>query len=167
MRNADGVGLGALAGLAGTAVMIAMRTFDEQYAPATLLPTKEDPGAFLMHRAKRIAHLSGELPSAVEQTVDQTVEETAALAAHAGYGTLYGILYGLWRGRGRRRSALADGVMLGTTVYAASDLGLLPATDLSKPPWKQKLPQIAGELLRHIAYGVAVASAYGILDERL
>ena len=158
-QNNWSAGLGAIAGLAGTAVMIAMRSFDEQYAPGTILPTAEDPGAFLVHRAERIAGLAGKVPSRIEQP--------AAIATHAGYGTLYGVLYGLWRGRGRRRSALADGVMLGTAVYAASDLGILPATGLSKPPWQQKLPQIAGELLRHIAYGVAVASAYGVIDEHL
>ena len=148
--------MGIVAGLTGTAVMMAMRLFDERYAPMTIAKTKEDPGAFVIHAAERATGFAGTIPRSVENSV--------TLAIHAGHGTLFGVLYGLWRGQRKNRSALTDGVVLGTVAYAAGQLGLLPAFGLSKSVWKQEFPEIAGELLRHVAYGVATTAAYGFIE---
>ena len=150
------IGTGAAAGLAGTAVMMAMRWFDGKYAPKTISKMKEDPAQFLVHAAERATGIAGAVP--------KSVEGSAALATHAGYGTLFGVLYGLSRGRRKSRSALGDGVILGTVAYAVGHLGWLPALGLSKPVWKQDFPEIAGELLRHVAYGVATTAAYGMIE---
>jgi len=147
---------GVVAGLTGTAVMMAMRSFDQRYAPRTIARTKEDPGAFGVHAAERAIGMAGAVPA--------SIEKAAALATHASYGTLFGVLYGLWRGRGKARSALNDGIVLGTVVYAAGYLGWMPALGLSKPVWKQEFPELAGELLRHVAYGVATTAAYGMIE---
>jgi uncharacterized membrane protein YagU involved in acid resistance len=148
---------GVAAGLAGTAVMIAARYFDQSYAPRTVPKTREDPGAFLVHAAERLTRTS--------RSVAKPVEKSAAMALHVGYGTTFGALYALWRGR-RPGSALRDGALLGAAVYAASYLGWLPAVGLSRPIWKQKFPEIAGELTRHVAYGIATAASYGALGGR-
>jgi uncharacterized membrane protein YagU involved in acid resistance len=117
---------------------------------------KADPAQFLIHAAERATGIAGAVP--------KSDEKSAALATHAGYGTLFGVLYGLSRGRSKGRSALGDGVVLGTVAYAAGHLGWLAALGLSKPVWKQDFPEIAGELLRHVAYGVATTAAYGIIE---
>src|SRR5665213_879120 len=98
------IGPGVVAGLAGTAVMMAMRSFDERYAPRTIAKTKKDPGAFVVHAAERAIGMVGAVPT--------SIEKSAALATHAGYGTMFGVLYGLWRGPGNDRSALNDGIVL-------------------------------------------------------
>jgi hypothetical protein len=147
------IGLGAAAGLAGTLVMMAMRSFDQKYAPGTVSKLKEDPGAFLVHQVERA---SGRLP--------HRIEASGAMATHAAYGTTLGVLYGWWRGRGENRSALVDGVAFGSAVYLLGHSLELPLAGLEKPIWKQDFPEIAGGLLRHVAYGVAVASTYGAAD---
>jgi hypothetical protein len=111
--------------------MMAMRWFDQKYAPLTVLPTNEDPGALALN----------------------------------GGGTMFGVLYAWWRGRGRKRSALADGAILGAIVYAIGQVAWLPLCGLAKPMWKQTFPQIGGGLLRHLAYGVATVVVFGRIDE--
>jgi putative membrane protein len=150
------IGAGLAAGLAGTGVMMAMRCFDQRYAPKTIAKTRDDPGAFMVHAVERAAGIASAVPKSVEQS--------AMLAARTGYGALFGVIYGLWLGRGKRRSALGDGVVLGAAVYSAGHLGWLPALGLTKPVWKQEFSEVAGELLRHVAYGVTTAAAYGMID---
>jgi hypothetical protein len=150
------VGTGLVAGLSGAGVMMAMRSFDQRYAPETIPPMRGDPGAFMVKAAKRAVRASGGIP--------KPVERSAAIAMHAGYGALFGVLYGLWRGRGTPRSALIDGSALGGIAYATAYLGLLPALGLTDPAWKQRFPEIAGESLRRVAFGVATTAVYGAVD---
>jgi uncharacterized membrane protein YagU involved in acid resistance len=151
------LGIGAAAGLAGTGVMMAMRMFDQRYSPRTIPKMREDPGAFMVHRAERMTGLL--------HTVPKPLEKTAALATHTGYGTMFGALYGLLRGRGGRQSVLGSGLLLGAAVYAAGYAGWLPALGIGKPIWKQKFPEVAGEAFRHLVYGVTTAAVYEIIDE--
>jgi uncharacterized membrane protein YagU involved in acid resistance len=150
------IGAGLAAGLAGTGVMMAVRSFDQQYAPQTVARPAVDPALAIVKAA--------ELSTGMSRFVPEPVERSAAQAAHIGYGTLFGLLYALLRGRHHARSALADGMLLGAAVYALGYLGWLPAAGLAKPIWKQRYPQIAGELLRHSVYGVATAAVYGLMD---
>jgi uncharacterized membrane protein YagU involved in acid resistance len=149
------IGSGVAAGLAGTCAMMAMRSFDERYAPETIARMKQDPGAYMVRAVERAAPASPTLP--------EPVVKTTAMAASAGYGTLFGVLYALARGRRRRGSALGEGMLLGLIVYAAGYLGWLPALGLTKPPWRQKFPEVAGEVLRHTVYGVATAAAFSVI----
>lgn len=148
---------GAASGMAGTAVMMAARSFDHEYAPATMAGTRQVPGSFVVHAAQ---HAIG-FPS-----LPQPLEQVAELAVHASYGTMFGVLYGLWRGRNRSRSALADGIVLGAAVYAAGYAGLLPVLRLSRPIWKERFSIVTGELLRHVIYGVATSAVYGVVDRQ-
>jgi hypothetical protein len=67
-------------------------------------------------------------------------------------GAAYGIL------SRRSTSALVGGVALGASVYAAEALVVVPAVGAEPPVWRQSWPQIAGSLLRHVAYGVVTAA---------
>jgi hypothetical protein len=147
------IGIGVAAGLAGTAAMIALHRFDEQYAPKTIADASDDPGHFIVKNTER---LTGSLPD--------PVEKSAAMAARLGYGALFGALYAISRGRRHHRSSLLDGAFLGASVYLTGYLGWLPTFRLTRPIWKQPFPQIAGELSRHVAYGVATTAAYGLID---
>ena len=146
---------GVAAGLAGTAVMFAVRSFDQRYAADTVAKTTDDPGHFMVTRGERA--LSIHLP-------DQA-ERGAIMASHLAYGTTFGLLYALLHlGRpGRVEHPLLTGGLLGVAVYAAGYLGWLPAVGLVRPAWRQSFPQVAGELARHAAYGVATAAAYGAI----
>ncbi|HEX4056509.1 MAG TPA: DUF1440 domain-containing protein [Tepidisphaeraceae bacterium] len=148
--------IGLAAGLAGTAAMMVMRMFDQKYAPRTVPKTETDPGESVMHAAKDAIGALATIPKPVEHAV--------AMTAPFAYGAAFGALYGLVRRHSKHRSALADGIVLGSVVYAAGYLGWLPTVGLTKPVWKQELPEIAGEVLRHVAYGVATAATYGMID---
>ena len=150
------IAIGAAAGLLGTGVMVALRSFDQHYAPRTIAKTSIDPGLFAVRTLERGAGIQPSPRSAVEQI--------GATAVHLGYGTTFGLLYGLWRGRDSQRSSLGDGIVLGMIVYALGHLGLLPLLGLSNPIWRQKVPEIGGELFRHCVFGVAVAATFGIAD---
>jgi uncharacterized membrane protein YagU involved in acid resistance len=150
---------GALAGMAGTLAMMAMRSFDHSYAPETVAKTRQDPGAFLVKHAERTAGIANHVP--------KPVEKAAAMSVHLAYGTLAGVAYSLIRGHRKKSSPLIEGAATGAMVYSFGYLGWLPLTGLSRPVWKQRFPEIAGGLLRHVAFGVVVSSVYGAIDDRL
>lgn len=148
------IGIGAAAGLAGTAVMMALRSYDQKHVPKSIPRTRGDAGEHMVHAAERV---TGKLP--------RSIEKTAAMALRTGYGTAFGMAYSLLRRKSRERSWLGDGVALGAAVYAASYFGWLPSAGFTKPVWKQRPTAIAGELWRHIAYGLATTAAYGLMNK--
>lgn len=154
---------GAVAGLAGTAAMIAFRAFDQKYAPKTIPKTRKDPGDLIVEKAEEATHLSDVLP----RRAQKRIEKIGAMSMRFGYGIMPGILYALVRGRRRGGSALAEGAAIGTAVYLLGYFGWLPLAGLTRPLWKQPLPQIAGESMRHVAYGVTTAAVYGALNAAL
>jgi uncharacterized membrane protein YagU involved in acid resistance len=143
---------GAIAGLLGTAAMAAMRSFDRRYAPRTVPTATEDPGAFIMRRGVRAISVTGKIP--------RTAECAGAVLMHAGYGTLAGVAYAAVHGTRQSASTMIEGGLLGIALYAAAYTGWLPLLRLVPPAWKQTFPQIAGELLRHVVYGVTTVAAY-------
>jgi hypothetical protein len=147
---------GLLAGLAGTAAMTAMRMFDQQYAPATIPKQFGDPGDAIVEHVELI---TGGPPS-------KPIEQAAVLSMRLAYGGLGGMLYGLLAGR-RGRSALVGGSLLGAAIYTAGYLGWLPLFGFTRPVWRQTYPQVAGEVLRHTAYGVATAAVYRMVNAAL
>lgn len=155
-NGSAGLVFGALAGLAGTAAMIAMRTYDEHYAPATIPRMRQDPGEFIVKKSEKAVGLEGKVPNGAEKA--------AQMATRLAYGTLAGTLYAAIRGRRRGGSDLLDGAIIGVGLYAAGYAGWLPLLKFSSPAWKQPLPQIAGEALRHVVYGVSTAAVYGVMN---
>jgi len=146
---------GALAGLSGTAVMMALRSFDGRYAPKTIPQSRRDPGAYFVKQTERVTGLTRAVP--------KPVETVAATMLRIGYGTLAGVLYAKLRGGRRPASALVDGELIGGALYAAGYGGWLPLMRLTPPVWRQRFPQIVGEAVRHVAYGITVAAVYRTL----
>jgi len=149
------LGAGVVAGLTGTGVMMAMRSFDQRYAPQTIPKAAIDPGVFVADKMVRAARLP--------RTLRHALRPAAALAAHTTYGTVCGLLYSLIRGPKRDRSAVGEGIAFGAAVYTAGYLGWLPALGLQRPIWKQRFPEVLGEIFRHLAYGVATIAAGQLL----
>ncbi len=156
--DAGSILTGAIAGLAGTAAMMGVREFDSRYAPKTMPHMREDPGQFLVKQTARALGVERELP--------RFVNRTGAMLFHMAYGTAAGILYAAIRGRRRDSSTLVQGGLLGMIVYAAGYAGWLPLVHLTRPPWKQPFPGIAGEALRHLTYGVTTAAVHGAVSSR-
>lgn len=154
-RSTSALLAGAVAGFAGTAAMMAIRTFDMKYAPKTIPKTRENPGKFMVEEAEQAAHF--------ERCLPKRVEKAGAMSLQMGYGVVPGILYAMIRGRGRPASSLLDGMVIGTAVYLLGYVGWLPLVGLTRPLWKQPLPEIAGETMRHVAYGVTTAAVYGAI----
>lgn len=150
--------VGAVAGLAGTAVLMGMRSFDRRYSPKTIPKTRDDPGAFMVKRAERAIGQRGKIP--------KRAGNAGAMLMHVGYGTVAGVFYAAIRGRRRHGSALLDGGLIGCALYAVGYVGWLPLLRLTRPIWKQPFPQIAGEALRHAAYGITTAAVYGAINAR-
>jgi uncharacterized membrane protein (UPF0136 family) len=135
---------GAIAGLAGTVAFLAMRAFDERYAPLTVAMPRD---------------------SSTPGPLQDLSHGNRSLTLRIGGGVLAGIAYGLIGERRRSKSSLVNGVMLGASVYAASDLVGRALTGIGPLAWRQSFPQVAGELLRRITYGVTTAAIYEAIHE--
>ena len=134
--------------------MMAMRSFDLRYAPKTIPKTREDPGKFMVKHAEEATHLTRSVP--------KPVEKAAAMSTAFGYGIVPGMVYAALRGRrATTRHRLLEGAAIGTAVYLLGYFGWLPLVGLTRPLWKQPLPEIVGETMRHVAYGVTTAAVYG------
>jgi uncharacterized membrane protein YagU involved in acid resistance len=147
---------GAVSGLIGTAVMMGMRSFDQQYAPKTLPEMREEPGIFIADR------IQGDLQRAL---LRQTRNLSAFLLS-LGYGLSAGVVYARVRGRRKVTSPLLDGTILGVVLYLFAYVAWLPITGLTRPIWKQRYPQVAGEALRHVVFGIATAAVYRAINGR-
>jgi hypothetical protein len=151
-------GAGAVAGLVGTGVMVAMRLFDQKYAPTTMPEAREDPGQFIVRRTESATGLPGYLP--------KPAEVGGGVLLSTSYGILAGALYAKVRGHRRSTSALLDGGFIGMALYLLGYAGWLPLLRLTRPIWKQHFPEIAGEALRHVAFGITTAAVYGAINDR-
>jgi hypothetical protein len=147
---------GAAAGIAGTAVIMALHAANEKLAPDAMEPLREEPGNFITWQAERL------LPAHSRHRVPQTLESASAMGLSVGYGAAFGALYGLLRKRGRRAPAsiAVDGTLLGLACWAVGYVGWLPAVGLMRPIHKQRPVQVFSPILQHIAYGLAAAAAF-------
>lgn len=150
--------IGAIAGVAGTGVMVAMRLFDQKYAPQTMPAAREDPGQYMVRQTETAARLPGYLPKAAEVA--------GGVLLSTGYGMLSGAIYAKARGDRQGTSPLFEGGLIGLGLYVLGFAGWLPLLGLTRPIWKQHFPAIAGEALRHVAFGVTTAAVYGAIGNR-
>ena len=152
------LGLGAVAGLAGTVAVQALLKAHEKVSPETMPPISEHPGKFMLRKAKEA------LPEKAQQTVEK-VEELGSSLLGLGYGTTVGVVYAALRPKTRR--TLLEGALLGVGTWAAAYLGWLPGTKLMPPVWKQKPLQAALPVAEHALFGVATVAGYRWLLERV
>ena len=150
--------LGALAGLAGTIALQAIRAADKKFIPASSPRMKKDPGEFMVKQAKKV------LPRSSNGRVSKKVENAAAKTLALGYGMSFGALYAGARPKTRR--ILLEGTILGLITWAAGYLGWLPALGLMRPVWKHKPKQIAVPVAEHALYGVATVAGYRWVKEK-
>jgi uncharacterized membrane protein YagU involved in acid resistance len=154
------VGRGLVAGIAGTGAMTAYqlavakargkplgvpvpRTWQEAPPPAQIV--------------KRAADAVGKGRRVTKQQVPIVTN-----AMHWLYGVSWGLAYGL-AARKLRPSAVAGGVGLGSTVWAAAYAELVPL-GIYKPPWKYPPQELGLDLSYHLVYGAGVAAAYAALQ---
>lgn len=153
------IALGAAGGFAGTLVLQALVGASQKWLPSAAPPLREHPGKFMVERAEEV------LPERVRGRIPEAAETAAAQALGVGYGLAFGGLYAALRPRGG--SPLLDGLILGTTAWAAGYLGWLPATGLMRPVWRQNALQALAPAAEHAVYGMVTVAAYDWLRENL
>jgi uncharacterized membrane protein YagU involved in acid resistance len=85
------------------------------------------------------------------------------LATHLAYGSAWGLLYGLLQASYRRPPA-AFGALYGLFVWLVGPALLVPAMRLMRPPHQEPPVRTAMLLVGHLAYGVAAAATFEILE---
>jgi hypothetical protein len=150
--------LGALAGLAGTMALQAVRAANQKLIPASSPPIKKDPGEFMVKQAEKA------LPRSTRRRIPKKLEAVGAKFLALGYGMTFGALYAV--SRPKTRLILVEGTMLGVVTWAAGYLGWLPALGLMKPVWKHKPAQVAMPVAEHALFGVATVAGYRWVKEK-
>jgi hypothetical protein len=162
MRSQDSLfnrlALGAASGFVGTLAMLGLRVANQKAAPRTMPPIREDPGVFMVNRAKSA------LPRQVRERVPGSAEAAASRGLGAGYGLAFGALYGLARPQGG--PVVRDGVALGLACWATGYLGWLPATGLMPPIWEQEPAQVVLPIVQHAIFGMATVATYNAIRRR-
>jgi hypothetical protein len=146
------ISLGAAGGLVGTLVIQGLMAAGKKWLPQAAPPMRAEPGEFMVGEAEAA------LPAAIHRRIPRVAETAAARGLGVGYGMAFGALYAALRPRGG--SALLEGVALGLGCWAVGYLGWLPALGITPPIREQTVPQLAGPVVDHVAYGVATAAAY-------
>ena len=82
------------------------------------------------------------------------------MSIHVGYGVLPGILYALFRGRPATHRRYWKARQSARSFIWLAILAGFRLLGLTRPTWKQPLPEIVGETMRHVAYGVTTAAIY-------
>ncbi len=145
------IGVGAAAGLIGTAAMQAVRSANEKLAPRTMPPLRRGPGKFMADR------LQGALSGSLGAEMGEGVKSAGSLLLAFGYGSTATALYSALR---EQPKVLLDGAALGLGVWAVGYLGWLPALRLTPEVRHQTKNQVAMSIAQHILYGVASVGAY-------
>jgi hypothetical protein len=142
---ASAAGVGAIAGLAGTAAMTASSTIESR----------------LRHRepSQTPAAAAGSVLGVVPK--DDRARTRFNNFAHWAYGTGWGTLRGLFDVAGLHGPPAAA-AHLGA-VWGGEQL-VLPATGASPPAWKWAGKEVAIDLLHHGIYAAVTSTVYEILD---
>jgi hypothetical protein len=145
----EAVGLGLVAGAAGTAALTAAQTvvYRLQGSEGSTAPGEV---------AKRVSE------GVLQQPVPDDAMPALNNAAHFAYGTVWGAVYGAVQ-ETAHTPALAHGPIFGLGAWAASLLHL-PAMKLAPPVWKYSAAGVAQDAGMHLLYGMSVAGAYAGLD---
>lgn len=137
MNGTAGVVRGALAGLAGTTMM--MRVVAPNVVPQEMRPDEFVP--------KKVVEWV-EQQAGRRGALDENQDMKAAILAHFTYGTSMGAVYGLLRRRLAGLPAPLAGALFGVTLWGVGFEGWLPALGVDrattqKPPKKWPMPIMA------------------------
>ena len=154
---------GALAGVAGTAVMDAVlyaryrRGGGKQAPMAWEFPPVEnweqasDPGQV----AKRV------IEGFTQRPIPDRWARLTTTVAHWAFGSASAAAYGVVAGS-LPRSRPQDGIPFGAAVWALGYV-VLPQAGLYKQIWQYDVDTLAKDLSAHLAYGVSTATAFWLL----
>jgi hypothetical protein len=154
------IGIGAIAGLAGTAAMTAyqLAVARLQGEPlGTPVPKRWQDAPPPAQVAKKVAEAAGQ-----GERVSRADVPLLANLVHWLYGVSWGVCYGAAAGP-RPVHPAASGVTFGTGVWGASYAELVPL-GIYEPPWRYPVKQLALDLSYHLVYGLGVAGTYAALD---
>ena len=153
---------GAVAGLAGTAVMTAYQLAVAKLRGkplATPVPHRWADAPPPAQVAKKAADTVGQGGRFTREDVPMLTN-----AMHWLYGVSWGAFYGAAAGA-TRPDPVAGGLAFGTGVWGAAYAELVPL-GIYKPPWKYPAKELAVDLSYHMVYGMAVATAFAALERK-
>jgi hypothetical protein len=155
---------GALAGLAGTAVMDAFLyaryrrggghdPFGAwEFPPTESWQQASDPGQV----ARRV------IEGFTQRPIPDRWARPVTIAAHWAFGAASAAAYGVLAGSRRRRPGPPAGIPFGAAVWALG-YAVLPQAGLYKPIWEYDAETLAKDLTAHLVYGVTTATAFALL----
>jgi hypothetical protein len=158
-QQVDAAIRGALAGVAGTAVMtMMMRKVAPKVIPEEMRPDEFIPKKPVEWAEEQLGH-----PNAL--TEDQ--EMKVAMGAHFTYGSSNGALYGLLRSQMDGLPAPLMGAIFGVGLWAVSFEGWMPALGIMEAPTEKSPKKVPMPIMAHILYGATTALAYEALESVL
>jgi hypothetical protein len=141
----DEVTRGAIAGLAGTAVMSAAMAADR----ASGRMRGEAPPRKVARNAEEALGL--------REMLSRPAFEASWVAQHFAYGAAAGVAYELARRRLPLSDPLPAGPLYGAALWAFGYAGWLPAAGLYPPPTADRPSRAATIFLHHLIYGTTTA----------
>ncbi len=150
------VGIGMLAGLAGTAALTAVIQAERK-----ALPFGQKHNAMFQHKVIRKA----ENFFGISGRRSKSSETAAVHASSFAYGTLMGSLYGWWASK-VEASPWMTGPAYGLFLWGIGLAGWLPAFGIQQVPWKKSPVQAAMPIVSHLVYGLAAAAVLRIAEEQ-
>lgn len=145
---------GAIAGVAGTAVMSAFMAADRSIG----WMRGEAPPRKIGRNFERAVGL--------EDDLSQPAFEASWTALHFAYGAAGGVAYEVIRRRVRLGEPLPSGPLFGAALWAASYAGWLPLAGFYPPPTRDRPSRITMIFVHHLIYGTSVAAAARYLRSR-
>ena len=137
---------GAVAGLAGTSAMTAVMVGAKKAGLLGKMPPEKITLAGLRALGLRRSGAGKEL---------------LATVAHVGYGIASGVLFAALARKQRLLPAPLAGAVFGTTIWAASYMGWVPALGIMPPPRRDRPGRPTAMVLAHIVYGAVVGQIAG------
>lgn len=142
------IGMGLLAGVAGTAALTAMVQLEKR-----ALPWGQKHNALFPHKVVKKA----ESFLGLEGRLSGKAETAAIQGSNFAYGSLMGAVYG-WAAPKLNVSPWVSGPLFGLALWAVGLSGWVPGIGAEQPPWKKAPMQAIMPVLSHLAYGLAAAA---------
>lgn len=150
------MGIGILAGLAGTAALTAVVQLEQKG-----LPFGQQHHARFPHKViKKAENVFG-----IRGRVSKSSETAAVHASSFAYGTAMGSLYGWWTS-GVDLSPWVTGPAYGLFLWGIGMAGWLPAFGIERVPWKRSPVKAAMPIISHLVYGLAAAAVVRLAEEQ-
>ncbi len=140
------IGAVVVGGIAGALAMTALR------AVLVESGTVSEP---LPHKVER--RMTTQI--GVAHTINARQEDLLAQGLHLAMGAAFGAGYGLYH-RWFGLPPAVGGPLYGLAVYAVNLVGLGPAFELTRPPWRKQPLMTGRQILNHLVYGYVTAFVF-------